>query len=410
MSITPYQPYLDWIATQQPAMVKLVQDWAEINSGSYHLAGLERMREALAKAFSPLGAAVETLPLAPITQINSQGEAVSIPMAAALRLTKRPEAPVQVLLVAHMDTVYGVDHAFQTTKMLSEGVMNGPGVADLKGGIVVMLHALLALEQSPFASGIGWQILFNSDEEIGSVASDPLLKQAVIGKHVGLVYEPALADGTLAGARKGSGNFSLTVRGRAAHAGRNPEDGRNAIVAVAEFTQALFALNGQREGVTINPGKIEGGGALNVVPDLAILRFNIRTLQVSDEAWVRAQLDRLIADLHAREGYQAELHGHFTRQPKPMAPEIQAVFTLVQECGALLGLNIGVKPSGGCCDGNNLWKYGLPNVDTLGVRGASIHSAQEIVYLDSLTERAQLSGLLLMRLANEEVSRLSTAG
>ena len=402
-----YTPMLDWIATQSPQMVALTQQWATINSGSYNLTGLRAMRETLAGAFAPLGGDMEVLPLAPITQVNAAGEQVSIPMAEALTIRKRPNAPFQVLLVGHMDTVFGPEHPFQTVTMREPNIMNGPGVADLKGGLVIMLHALMALEQSPWAGQIGWQVLFNPDEEIGSIASDAELKKAAVGKHVGLIYEPALADGTLAGARKGSGNFSITVRGRAAHAGRNPEDGRNAIVAAAELTTAIFALNGKREGLTLNPGKIDGGGPLNVVPDLAILRFNIRTREVADEQWVMEEIEQLLKDLRGREGFSGELHGRFTRQPKPMAPKIQQLFDLVLSCGRELGLEIGIKPSGGCCDGNNLWKYGLPNVDTLGVRGANIHSAQEIAYTDSFVERAQLSALLLMKLAREGHSLLN---
>ncbi|MFZ4541534.1 MAG: hydrolase [Rickettsiales bacterium] len=399
MSLTEYQPYLDWVAEQSGSMIALTEQWSSINSGSYNIEGLRRMRAALVEAFAPLGGVAEVLPLPPFNQINARGEAVAVPMAEALTIRKRPEAPIQLLLVGHMDTVYGIDHPFQTPVKLTENILNGPGVADLKGGLAVMLHALLALERSPWAANLGWQVLLNPDEEIGSVSSDPLLKAAAQGKLLGLVYEPALADGTLAGGRKGSGNFTLMVRGRAAHAGRNPEEGRNAIVALAELTSAVFALNCQREGVTLNPGKVEGGGALNVVPDLGILRFNIRTRVLEDEAWVLSELNKLVENLSHKDGYMAELHGHFTRKPKPMAPQVQAVFDLVQACGRDLGLTISVKPSGGCCDGNNLWHHGLPNVDTLGVRGANIHSDQEVVYLDSFAERSQLSALLLMRLA-----------
>lgn len=390
---------LDWVAEQRAPMIALTEQWSAINSGSYNLEGLRAMRAALAEAFTPLHGTQEVVALQPITQINGKGEAVEVPMAEALRITKRPEAPIQILLVGHMDTVYGIDHPFQKPIKISDNILNGPGVADLKGGLAIMLHSLMALEQSPWAQNLGWQVLLNPDEEIGSIASDPLLKLAAKGKTLGMVYEPALADGTLAGARKGSGNFTLVVRGRAAHAGRNPEDGRNAIAALAELTSAIFALNGAREGVTINPGKIEGGGALNVVPDLAILRFNIRTRVVEDEIWVLEQMNKFVDNLSHKDGYSAEFHGHFTRKPKPMAPAVKAVFDLVQACGAELGLTIGIKPSGGCCDGNNLWHYGLPNVDTLGVRGAHIHSADEVCYLDSFAERAQLSALILMKLA-----------
>lgn len=399
MTLAPYHPQLDWIKSQQSRMESLTQEWASINSGSDNLEGLRRMRETLAREFAALGGEAEILPLQPISQINAKGKPISIPMAEALTIRKHPGAAIQVLLVGHMDTVYGADHPFQRVRLQEPGVLNGPGVADLKGGLVVMLHALLALEQSPWAGKIGWQVLLNPDEEIGSVASDPLLKTAAQGKQLGLVYEPALADGTLAGARKGSGNFTLVVQGRAAHAGRNPEEGRNAIVAAAELTQAIFALNGKRPGLTLNPGKIEGGGALNVVPDLAILRFNIRTQMAEDEDWVLGEIRPLIDALNSRDGFMTELHGFFTRKPKPMAPPIQALFDQMLACGAQLGLTIGTKPSGGCCDGNNLWHHGLPNIDTLGVRGAYIHSDKEIAYLDSLTERAQLSALFLMQLA-----------
>lgn len=390
---------IDWIDVQSKRMADLTETWANINSGSYNIEGLRTMRTLLADAFAQLGGTTEIVPLAPLSQINAKGEKIEIPMAEVLRITKRPNAKLQVLLVGHMDTVYGLDHPFQKTTRLSENVLNGPGVADLKGGLVVMLHALMALERSPWAENIGWQVLLNPDEEIGSISSDPLLKQAAQGKTLGLVYEPALADGTLAGVRKGSGNFTLVMRGRAAHAGRNPEVGRNAIAALAGLTSGIFTLNRMHEGVTLNPGKIEGGGALNVVPELAILRFNIRTRVVEDEAWVLGEIRKLIDAINAKEGFTAELHGHFTRKPKPMAPQVKAVFDLVQQCGAELGLTLGIKPSGGCCDGNNLWHHGLPNVDTLGVRGANIHSDKEVMYLDSLAERAKLSALLLMKLA-----------
>lgn len=403
MTLTAYQPHLDWITAQAAPMAALTEQWANINSGSCNLAGLRAMRAALAESFAVLGGEAEVIPLAPITQIDASGQSVSREMAEALTIRKHPSTPLQILLVGHMDTVYGPDHPFQTCTRREGDVLNGPGVADLKGGLVVMLHALAALERSEWAGKIGWQVVLNPDEEIGSIASDPLLKQAAKAKRLGLVYEPALADGTLAGARKGSGNFTIVVHGRAAHAGRNPEEGRNAIVALSEITQSVFALNGGKAGLTLNPGKIEGGGALNVVPDLAILRFNIRTGEVADEAWVLAQIQAILSSVSASHEIKAELHGHFTRTPKPMSPENKAIFDMVLACGAELGLTLGIKPSGGCCDGNNLWRHGLPNVDTLGVRGANIHSANEIVHLNSIVERAQLSALLLMKLANGDI-------
>jgi len=391
---------LDWIESQSAHMTFLTDDWAKVNSGSYNHDGIVAIRTKMADNFHWLGGNEELLEVAKILSINAEGQEVSYQPPQAFSMMKRPNAPLQVLLVGHMDTVYASNHRFQSTEYLSEKVLRGPGVADMKGGIVVMLKALEAFEKYPGASRVGWQVLLTPDEEIGSIGSDPLLKKAAAGKTIGMIYEPALVDGTLAGARKGSGNFSLVVRGRAAHAGRNPEEGRNAIVAAARLTQDLFALNGERPGVTINPGRVEGGGPLNMVPDLAILHYNVRTQTIEDEGWVTEAVARIAQAVAAAHEVSVTPHGHFTRPPKPMSPENKRLFDLVVATGQELGLTLAVKPSGGCCDGNNLWRYGLPNVDTLGVRGANIHSDQEIVYLDSLVERAQLSALLLMKLAD----------
>ncbi|MFZ4126025.1 MAG: hydrolase [Rickettsiales bacterium] len=398
------QTQLDWIDSQQQHMVFLTESWSKINSGSYNVSGLRAMRAALADNFLWLGGEQEVLSCGPMMRIDTQGHEAQVELAECLSIRKRPDAPIQLLLVGHMDTVYGPEHPFQTPRFLSENVLNGPGVADLKGGLVVMLKALEALEKHPNAERVGWQVLLNPDEEIGSIGSDGLLKTAAKGKHVGLIYEPCMADGSLAGERKGSGNFSIVVRGRAAHAGRNPEDGRNAIVAAAALTQAIFALNGARDGVTFNPARMDGGGALNVVPDLAILHYNVRTKSSEDEAWATDAVAQICLDIEEQFEVRVVPHGFFTRSPKPMSGENQKIFDLVQQCGRELGMTIGIKPSGGCCDGNNLWKHGLANVDTLGVRGENIHSAQEIVHLDSLAERAKLSALLMMKLATGAVA------
>lgn len=381
-------------------MAALTEEWARINSGSYNHDGIIRQRTAMAKKFQKLGGEAALLPVGKIPSLSAEGQVVSYQPPDAFSLIKRPHAPLQILLVGHIDTVYASDHPFQSTENLPGNILRGPGVADMKGGIVVMLKALEAFERYPSAEKLGWQVLLTPDEEIGSIGSAPLLKAAAKGKSAGMIFEPALADGTLAGARKGSGNFSLVVRGRAAHAGRNPEEGRNAVVACAYLTQAIATLAEKGAGVTINPARIQGGGPLNMVPDLAMIHYNVRTQRPEDEGWVTDEVARIAAEASARFEVTVTPHGRFTRPPKPMTPKNQRLFNLVQDCGRSLGLSLEVKPSGGCCDGNNLMHYGLPNVDTLGVRGANIHSDQEIVYLDSLVERARLSALLLMQLAD----------
>ena len=399
-----FAPHLDWIDSQEQHMIHLTEQWSRINSGSFHVEGVNRMGEVIADHFSWLKPSIEHIDVAPLTTVNSRGEEDTVPLGRALRIRKRPDAPLQVLLSGHLDTVFGKDHHFQEPVYNDDvTIMNGPGVADLKGGLVCMLKALEALERSPWAEQIGWEVVMPPDEEIGSQSSDFLFKEAAERCRFGMIYEPALRDGTLAGARKGSGNFSVVVRGRAAHAGREHHLGRNAIVACAEITQAIDALNGQRDGVTINPGKVEGGGPLNMVPDLAIMRFNTRMESVDDQQWLQAEFERVLDGFAARDGISVALHGGFTRAPKPMSDENAEIFDLVKTSGAQLGLEIGWKATGGCCDGNNFYKYGLPNVDTLGVRGGDIHSDKEFVMLDSLVERARLSALILMRVASGDV-------
>lgn len=398
-----YREPLDWIATQHNHMLHLTESWARINSGSTHIEGLSRMAKVLEDNFYWLGVPVERHALAPMRVVSDAGEASEQRLGEVLRLRKRPDAPIRVLLVGHYDTVYGKDHPFQEPYYTEDGKLHGPGVADLKGGLVVMLKALEALEKSPFAAQVGWEVVLNPDEEIGSVGSDPFLQEAARRAQLGLVFEPALPDGTLAGARKGSGNFTLVIKGKAAHAGRNPEEGRNALVAASQVAAALMALNGKRLGLSVNPARMVAGGALNVVPDLATLKWNIRIAAPEDEAWVLAQIQKIIAGFQGVNGYEAVLSGHFTRAPKPMCERNTALFHWVADTGRMLGQAIAWKDTGGACDGNNLYKHGLANVDTLGVRGGLIHSEGEYMEMASSVERAQLAALLLMRLGAGEI-------
>ena len=158
-------------------------------------------------------------------------------------------------------------------------------------------------------------------------------------------------------------------------------------------------LNGQREGVTFNPGFIHGGGAVNIVPDRCVHKFNIRISQPNDEQWCQKQLQQIIDQINLREGIQLHLHGGFTRKPKILTSANQKLFDLVTAFGRGLGMDISVKATGGCCDGNNLAAAGIPNIDTLGVQGGAIHSAQEYLLIDSLVPRAKLSAALLISLA-----------
>ena len=401
----PDQAVLDHVAARREAIIDRAVAWSNLNSGSRNAAGLAAVLDALEAEGRRLPASVERVPTRGSTTVGDDGAVRTEAHADALRITARPDAPIQIVLTGHYDTVYPADSRFQAVATRADGALNGPGIADMKGGISVMLAALEAFETHPDRARLGWTVLLSPDEEIGSPASAPLLAELGARGHLGLTYEPALADGTLAGARKGSGNFHLIVTGRAAHAGRAFDEGRNAVAGAAMIAARLHALNGEREGVTVNVAKISGGGALNVVADNAVVRFNVRTPDRASADWITAEIDA-IAAAPPFEGLTLHLHGGFTRPPKPMDAAQTALFEAVRDAGALLGQDIAWKPSGGVCEGNNLHAAGLPNIDTLGVRGGDIHSEAEFAWPDSFVERAQLSALILCKVASGEIDAL----
>ena len=383
---------------QAEPMLDQVLSWSAVNSGSRNLPGLAAMAGLLGDAFSALPGEMELLEPARVEAVDPTGKTIELLHGRNLRLTVRPDAPIQLLLTGHMDTVFAVDHPFQETRWLDDAVINGPGTADMKGGLAVMLAALKAIEASDVAAGVGYEVVINSDEEVGSLGSAALIADSARGKRAALTYEPsALPDGTLAGARPGSGNFAITIHGRSAHAGRNPDDGRNALLAAADL--ALRFEKMRKAGLTVNPAKIDGGSPSNVVPDIAILRVNLRPATPELESEANEMIAQAVADVSAAREVSMNLHGGFARPPKPMTPDMEVLFGLVKQAGADLGQTIGWQSTGGVCDGNNIAACGVPVVDTMGVRGGKIHSMEEFLIVESLKERAALSAVTILRLA-----------
>jgi glutamate carboxypeptidase len=403
MTVQDYLPYLDPIDRERDRMVDLLIRWAGINSYSRNAEGLERMLAALQEEFAGLNAYMQALDLGIEKTVSAQGTIREAPLGRALAVKKRRPGKLRVLLCVHMDTVYQDGRGFQECTRIDLERLRGPGVADAKGGILVMLKALAAFENTPWADSLDWEVLVTSDEELGSPGSAGLLTDAAKRCDLGLVFEPSLPDGSLVGARKGSGNFTAVVRGRSAHAGRSPELGRNAINALAEFIVALNLMHAGSDGVSVNVGWIQGGGAVNVVPDLATCRFNVRVVTEHDRKTFDTNLDRIVANINQQEGVSLEVAGGFARPPRPVEPRMLALLQHLAVCGRELGMKIRWLPSGGACDGNNLAAAGLPTVDSLGVRGGDLHSPNEYVFINSLTERAKLSALLLMKLASGEI-------
>lgn len=351
------------------------------------------MRAILAEAFSVLPGTMAEVPLEPYERVSAKGDVLPVELGAALHVRVRPEAPIQIALTGHYDTVFSASHHFQKPWRADQDTLRGPGVADMKGGLSVMLAALAAFEALQGRKQVGYEVLLSPDEEIGSPGSAPLLAELGGRAHLGMTYEPAMADGALVDARKGSGNYSLVFTGRAAHVGRAFADGRNAVIAASRAALALDALNGQREGVTFNVGAIDGGGAVNVVPERAVLRFNIRAPSAAEAAWADAEARAIAA--RVSDGVSAHMHGGISRPPKPVTPTQRTMIDWTSRAGRALGVELQFRPSGGVCEGNNLAAAGCPNIDTLGPCGGHLHSDQEFALIPSFAERAKLSFLLL---------------
>jgi glutamate carboxypeptidase len=390
---------LQTTAKAQDAMLARTVGWAETNTGSWNADGLKNLAPKIADALRETGAKVEQLTSPAIETITPKGDVDAFHTGPILRATQRPNAPIQVVLTGHYDTVFPAG-TFTDITELGQGRLNGPGLADMKGGICVMIEALKAFEAHGDTDNLGYTVILTPDEETGNFASDATLREAAAKAHIGLTFEPAMEDGALAGARKGSGIWDIIFKGRSAHAGREPEKGRSAIWAACDMALRVEALMGVRDGVVFNVGKVDGGAAVNIVPDNAVLRLGSRAPDPEAAAWAEAQIKAALAEVLKRNGITAHVHGGFYRPPKPRNAAQDRLIGEVRETAKGIGLELKFKDTGGVCEGNNVFAAGTPNIDTLGVRGGRIHSAEEFMIVDSLSERAGLSALILNRLAD----------
>lgn len=377
----------------------LLERWAAINSGSAHFAGLKKMCAALRENFA------RAFPTAVITEIPADAPGFNPAGVRALSVRMRPAAAGQVLLCGHYDTVYGADNSFQQCRWLDANTLNGPGVADMKGGLVTLFAALQAFEQTPHAANLGWEVLLTPDEETGSHGTVHLFREAARRHQFGFVFEPARPSGDIIHSRKGTGELTATCHGRASHAAKVPNDGRNAVLALAEFLLEASRIPADMPGVMVNVANMQGGGpATNVVPDHAVAVIDLRITKVAERELLLARLQTLADRVNAREGFRLELKGGFNRPPKECLPAEEAVFPEWQRAAR----DVGVPPftwvhGGGASDGNFLTEGGLPNLDGLGPVGDQLHSDREFCRVETIAPRAQIVALFLHRVAAGEI-------
>jgi glutamate carboxypeptidase len=388
-----------WFQTQQSQMASDLESLCNICSGSDHLPGLVSVAQWLTQYFAELGWEYKEYCLPTWSVVDDLGGRAEQQTHKALRWDWNGKQTTistpRILMSIHYDTVYGVNSAFQKCARFEvdgEERMRGPGVIDAKGGIVVIKWALLGAMKFLDMDRVRLSVILTPDEEIGSPATKSLWQQVAPEFAFAMLYEPTMPDGAFVSERKGTGTFTVIVHGKAAHSGRNFDAGRNAILHAAKIATAISALNGVHKGVTVNIGRIRGGDAVNVVPDLCVMRVNVRVTNTEEQLWIEKEM-RCIQQEWDRpdQGFRVEFDGGIFAQPKTLnesvMPWIKRTDSIVQS----LGETILWKPSGGASDGNKLSALGLPNIDTFGPEGDLLHSDQEWIRLASLPRKAQLS-------------------
>ena len=397
--MAPIPPSIAALPARTAELGALLERWANINSGSGHAAGLARMADTLRADFS------RAFPAATIEEINTDAPGFNPPGSRALRIRLRPAAPTQVFLCGHYDTVYEADDAFQVCRWLDATTLNGPGVADMKGGLVTFLAALQAFEATPHAASVGWEVLLTPDEETGSHGTAHLFRGAARDHQFGFVFEPGRPNGNIIHSRKGTGGLVATCHGRAAHAAKVPNDGRSAILALAEFLLDAAKIPSEMPDVMVNVGNIRGGtAATNVVPHFAESEIDIRITKIADSEPLLARFQALADRINTRDGIKLTLKGGFNRPPKECLPAEEAVFPEWQRAARDVGVpEFTWVHGGGGSDGNFLTAGGLPNLDGIGPIGDNLHSDREFCRVETIAPRAQIVALFLHRVAAGEI-------
>jgi len=375
------QAVRNWLADRLPDYLADLETIVNIDSGSYNKEGVDRVADFFAERFARLGAEVTRVP-------NERfGDDL-------LMRWKGPGAG-KVMILGHMDTVYPpgtvATHPFRN---LGARLL-GPGTADMKGGLLASLYALEALIRCEAAEPGLLTFLFDSDEEIHERHSRELIRAEAQQADVGLVLEPGRSNGAVVRARKGGMWVTFRVHGRAAHAGVNPEEGRSAIMALSRLIQEANALNGFRDGVTVNVGVIKGGSRPNVVPDEASAILDVRAWRQEDLAAVEEALRAL-----TRHNWGADIRVEIALPPHKMppmefTPAGQKLLALAEKEAAKIGFDLPSVATGGGSDGSIAAQTGLPVLDGLGPVGGHAHSPQEYVDVGSIVPRTALLAALM---------------
>jgi glutamate carboxypeptidase len=306
----------------------------------------------------------------------------------------------RMMLMAHLDTVYPDGTAAARPMRVASSKILGPGVCDMKSGLLSGMYALRALHAVDFADFAELLMFFSSDEEVSSPVSRAISGPIAQRMDTVLVLEAGRMNGDIVSARKGSGEFIVKVSGKAAHAGVEPEKGANAVLELAHQIIALHQLNGLAPGVTVNAGVIHGGTVSNVVPDLAQVEVDVRAI----DPFGAETVQRALAELPQHTtvpGTRVELSGHFKYPPMAKTPTTAFLVELAREAARELGFDVKDAATGGASDANVIAGLGVPVLDGLGPVGGLDHSPDEYIEADSILPRTALVAELIQRIVSE---------
>ncbi len=366
-----------------PAFLAELETLVNIDCGSYTPAGVNRVADFVAAALAAMGAEVRRVGHEP-----SEGEAALGDLVIG---TIDGDGP-RLLLIGHMDTVFDAGTAAARPYRSQGDRALGPGVTDMKAGLLAGLHAIGALQ----ASGIRPSVTFvaNPDEEIGSPFSTPFIRELAPSHDAALVLECARANGDIVSARKGIADYHLSLVGRAAHAGVEPEKGRSAILEAAHQVLALHALNGRWPTVTVNAGVIRGGTRPNVVAERCEMEIDLRAATVDAFDAAAAAVERLAAE-PATAGVTIDLRRIAGHPPMERTEASGRLVALAVSIAGDLGFPLRDAATGGASDANTCAALGVPTLDGLGPVGGDDHSVDEWLDLSSVAPRtALLAGLI----------------
>ncbi len=360
-----------------PIMFTMLQKLVEAESPTHDKAGVDRVGALVAEECRHQGAMIRIHPQ------TSAGDLIEAHWG---------EGRNGILLLAHMDTVHPVGMVERIPFREVGGRIMGPGVEDMKGGIVIGLTALAALAEMHRFPILPVTALFTSDEETGSQTSRPLIEALARQSALVLVLEPAMPDGAIKTWRKGVGDFIVTVRGRAAHAGSDHQLGRNAIEELARQILVIQNLTDYELGTTLNVGIIRGGTATNVVPEEATAEVDLRVMKPGEAERILAALQALKPVL---DGTTIQVSGELNRPPMPSDELMKTTFEKARKLAAGIGMELRASGTGGASDANFVAPLGIPVLDGLGAVGDGGHSEREFILTESLPERARLLATLL---------------